>query len=442
MEEEKEYKCCLPGTGGVSSPADVSGAYGIGKVKLKFRPVKRRSPILIAATLSVYCFMLFMIFVSWSWNRPMAKRSITLPVIRTALAYVDYFKLLTQRRSDAASLRPGQIEYDAREGLVHISADTLDDAIYHQGYAHASDRLLQMDIYRRMAMGKLSELFGNKTRNNDHIALTLNFLSLAADDYQHLSQMDKESLIAYSDGVNAYIAQTTSFSLPLVYTTTIASLHDYLVEPWTPVHTLALLRLQAYEWSSSWERELFSFQSDNIVSSSNSNSNSKNERNKSGDREEKTGSPASPPGVYLPSAGGTLIAIAGKHSQSGSAIIASDFLISADSVQHWYSCSIHTPNAHTEGVSVPGIPFIYMGRNRNMTWAFTPSIAIDTEDLFLLDNNTASCLTCETREREEVFESMSRFGGTQNRDIQYLSAKDTSYGPVISSLIAGTEERS
>src|SRR4051812_35249203 len=47
-----------------------------------------------------------------------------------------------------------------RFGIAHIYATSLADAGFAQGYVMAHDRLPQMDLLRRLASGKLSELFG------------------------------------------------------------------------------------------------------------------------------------------------------------------------------------------------------------------------------------------------------------------------------------------
>src|SRR5258708_32831570 len=52
-------------------------------------------------------------------------------------------------------------------GVPHIFAHTLEDAAYGQGYMHARDRFFQVDMFRHLVEGKLSEYFGNLTFNND-----------------------------------------------------------------------------------------------------------------------------------------------------------------------------------------------------------------------------------------------------------------------------------
>ncbi len=47
-----------------------------------------------------------------------------------------------------------------RWGVPHIYAADLEDLFFAQGYVHAQDRLWQMELNRRLANGRLSEIFG------------------------------------------------------------------------------------------------------------------------------------------------------------------------------------------------------------------------------------------------------------------------------------------
>ena len=52
-------------------------------------------------------------------------------------------------------------------GIPHIYAQNHQDAMVALGYVHAQDRLWQMELLRRIAPGKLSEIFGTKALKND-----------------------------------------------------------------------------------------------------------------------------------------------------------------------------------------------------------------------------------------------------------------------------------
>ena len=60
-----------------------------------------------------------------------------------------------------------------RHGVPHVYASAPDDAWFVAGVLHARDRLWQMEVYRRAAYGRLSEMFGEETVPIDRRFLTL-----------------------------------------------------------------------------------------------------------------------------------------------------------------------------------------------------------------------------------------------------------------------------
>lgn len=66
-------------------------------------------------------------------------------------------------------------------GVPHICASSPEDLAFAQGYVHAQDRFFQMEINRRLAAGRLSELFGELALHLDREHRTLGFTRIAAD---------------------------------------------------------------------------------------------------------------------------------------------------------------------------------------------------------------------------------------------------------------------
>ena len=58
-------------------------------------------------------------------------------------------------------------------GVPHIYAANEEDAYFALGYVHAQDRLFQMEMIRRVASGRLSEVFGKDFVTIDHFFKTL-----------------------------------------------------------------------------------------------------------------------------------------------------------------------------------------------------------------------------------------------------------------------------
>ena len=96
-----------------------------------------------------------------------------------------------------------------RWGVPHIYAQDRQDAFFAQGFVHAQDRLWQMELQRRAATGRLSEIFGHRTLHVDRLFRRLGFHRSAQREIeQTASQAAMDSLTAYVEGVNAAIRQT------------------------------------------------------------------------------------------------------------------------------------------------------------------------------------------------------------------------------------------
>src|SRR4029077_4262234 len=99
-------------------------------------------------------------------------------------------------------------------GVPHIRASSMEDLAEAQGYVTAQDRLWQMDLLRRLARGKLSEILGPATLRFDQQVRVLGFGQAADRDAAALDPETRAILEAYSRGVNEFIAQNRDH-LPL-----------------------------------------------------------------------------------------------------------------------------------------------------------------------------------------------------------------------------------
>jgi penicillin amidase len=135
-------------------------------------------------------------------------------------------------------------------GVPSISAATLHDATFVQGYITAQDRLFQMELNRRIAQGRLAEIFGAGPQNQiveaDIYLRTLNLYQPAMAEWASVDQRCKLELQAYADGVNAFLAVHRR-RLPLEFT-----LLGVTMEPWKPVDSLAYGRVLALSLVGNW----------------------------------------------------------------------------------------------------------------------------------------------------------------------------------------------
>ncbi|HEX2786883.1 MAG TPA: penicillin acylase family protein [Ignavibacteria bacterium] len=131
-------------------------------------------------------------------------------------------------------------------GVAHIYARNERDMYFAQGYTHAQDRLWQMDIMRRVAEGRLSEIYGRDVLDYDVLFRTIGIGKSAYSFYNQLSPKTKSILDSYTKGVN-YFIQTHIKNLPLEF-----DVLNYKPDEWKPEHSLMIVRLMGWDLNLSW----------------------------------------------------------------------------------------------------------------------------------------------------------------------------------------------
>jgi penicillin G amidase len=174
--------------------------------------------------------------------------AIVFGVFLIALLYAAWYVRAAIPRVDGRFEAPGlgAVAYIRRDdrGTPHIEAQTLHDVLYAEGFACAQDRLWQMDTMRRQAEGRLSELAGPVTLDDDRYMRKLGLGAAAEADVRALDPQTRAALEAYAAGVNA---EAESHWLPIEF-----RLIVYDWEPWTPKDTIAIAKLMAQHLDDQW----------------------------------------------------------------------------------------------------------------------------------------------------------------------------------------------
>ena len=140
-------------------------------------------------------------------------------------------------------------------GVPHVFAPTNRGLFYAYGYAIAQDRLWQLDLSRRTALGTMSEVLGPSALASDR---SERLHSYTEEEYQGLYTTLpgelKGILEAYRDGINAYLGVALAdpdHKLPWEF-------HElsYAPSPWKVTDSLAIGRFMARRWGESGSQEL------------------------------------------------------------------------------------------------------------------------------------------------------------------------------------------
>jgi penicillin G amidase len=146
-------------------------------------------------------------------------------------------------------------------GIAQILGDSPHDLFMAQGYVHAQERLWQMEVWRHISAGRLSELFGKSTLDQDRFIRTLGWRQAAKRDLDALSKEARAAVDAYTDGVNAYI-EGHKGGLGLAFVVTAmqsgtGSIGGYEVDPWTALDSVAWQKVQSWQLAGNFNNEVF-----------------------------------------------------------------------------------------------------------------------------------------------------------------------------------------
>jgi len=120
-----------------------------------------------------------------------------------------------------------------RWGTAHVFAERESDGFFGVGYACAQDRLLQMELLRRRAYGRVAELFGPEWVDSDRKFRIGGIHRYCADAFANLPREMQGYLRAYASGVNAFAEE-----YPEVVRKRFRPL-SIMPEPWTPADCIA-----------------------------------------------------------------------------------------------------------------------------------------------------------------------------------------------------------
>ncbi|MFQ5437106.1 MAG: penicillin acylase family protein, partial [Anaerolineae bacterium] len=143
-------------------------------------------------------------------------------------------------------------------GIPQIYAANEADLYFAQGYVHAQDRFWQMEFWRHIGQGRISEITGSATLNSDKFIRTMGWNRYAAEAVAYYREEEPEFyavLEAYAAGVNAYIDQHRD---ELSINQTILGLvnEKWEIEPWQPLDTVAWGVVMSDDLSGNWSSEI------------------------------------------------------------------------------------------------------------------------------------------------------------------------------------------
>jgi penicillin G amidase len=330
-----------------------------------------------------------------------------------------------------------RIERDA-DGVPLITAQDDEDAAFGLGFAHAQDRLFQMELQRRYGAGRLAEIFGTEAVATDRQMRVLGLYRAAEAEIPFLSASVLRGLETYAAGVNAFLALRHG-ALPPEFL-----LLRFAPEPWRPADSLVWGKLMAVRLGGNYRGELMRARMARTVPAA----------------DLAILFPEYPKDVpttladmlpiyrrlafdalydALPPIVGPIFAsnswvVDGGHSASGKPLLANDPHLEFGAPGFWYLARLKTPEHEIAGGTAAGAPFVLVGHNERIAWGLTTTTA-DVEDLFIERVDPSDPGRYLTPQGSAPFASRSETIAVHGEAAVDVTIRSTRHGPVLSDVL-------
>ena len=374
----------------------------------------------------------------------------------------------TEGKINLAGLDAPVDVYRDEMGIPHIYATTLHDLFMAQGYVQAQDRFWQMDAWRHIGSGNLSEMFGEGQIKSDAFLRTLGWEKIAEEEYATATDEAKVMLDAYAEGVNAYLAEKSGTELSLEYGVLALLAPDYVPEPWTPIHSLTWGKAMAWDLRGNMGAEieraillktltpeqvesLFppypkdhpiivpEIGGDAVLTGDVALTDLETAASAAA-LENTAANFALLDGLLGPTGAGigsNSWAVSGSRTESGMPLLANDPHLGIQMPSIWHQVDLHcrpiSENCTYEsaGFSFAGVPGVIIGHNANLAWGFT-NVGPDVMDLFIERVNPDNPNQYEVNGKWVNFETRTETLKVSGGDPVELTIRSTRHGPVIS----------
>ncbi len=361
---------------------------------------------------------------------------------------------------------PVDIYRDAM-GIPQVYATTQHDLFMAQGYTHAQERFWQMDFWRHIGAGTLSEMFGKSELDTDMFLRTLGWREIAEQEYQALDPESRSLLDAYAEGVNDYLSTHQGTTISLEYGVLKLLNPGYQPAPWTPINTLTWAKVMAWDLRGNIDEEI-----ERSILLKTLTPDQVNELFPPYPADHPTIVQQYPPtsakqpdvtqilktpnvdvdlsmvadrfnlldGVLGPSGSGigsNSWVISGKLTTTGKPLLANDPHLAIQMPSIWYQMGLHCQPVGTScpydlsGFSFAGVPGIVIGHNERIAWGFT-NVGPDVMDLYIEKINPDNPNQYEVDGKWVDMQTRIETINVAGDKPVTLTVRSTRHGPIIS----------
>ena len=335
-----------------------------------------------------------------------------------------------------------QVFYDDI-GIPHIYAQNEIDARRSLGYVHAQDRLWQMELIRRIAAGRLSELFGEKLIRNDKFFSGLGIEEATEETIRNLdtTTVEYSLAMAYLDGVNQFIEKgPTPIEFYLVglkkekYTLNdMYNVFGYMSFSFAIAHKTEPVLTEVKEKLGPEYLQELGVLTTNQTFIKSENNPVLESRLAEAVNDIYEALPISP---FI---GSNSWVIGPEKTKNGKVIFANDPHIAFAQPSVWYQSHITTPDYEMYGYNLALTPFPLLGHNRKYAYGLT-MFANDDIDFYFEEDNPENELQYKTLNGLKDYEIHKKNIKVKDGETISYELKVSQHGPIMNDIIDHIDE--
>ncbi len=364
-----------------------------------------------------------------------------------------------------------QVSRDAAD-VTHIDAASALDTWRALGFIHAQERGWQLEFNRRLMRGELSEILGAATLDTDKLMRTLGILQAAREQINGLSETTRAALQAYSEGIAQAHAVGAAGRSP-EFSILGVKAGGSTGQLWTPEDSVAWALMMALDLGGNWGNEFARFSATQVLNteqlwqlmpaypgekpaSSVDLAGLYAELGAHASVPKTAQAPALPTGAVaqwsqywvrdmgtLDGKGSNNWVVPGSRTASGKPLLANDPHLALSAPAIWYFAHLKAPAGvvagtphpalDVVGATLPGMPFVVLGRTKGVAWGFT-NTGPDVQDLYLEEIDPGHPGQYRTPEGSAAFKTRQEVIQVKGQGEVQLTVRSTRHGPVVSDV--------
>ena len=389
----------------------------------------------------------------------------------------------------AGLAQPVQVLRDGAD-VTHVRAQSPQDAWFAMGFVHAQERTWQLEFNRRVMHGQLSEVFGPATLETDKLMRGLDIMGAARRQYEGLPLYAQEALQAYARGIQAFHKNRPQ-ALPPEFQVLGVQPGGAEGAVWTPEDSVGWALMMALDLGGNWGNEFARLSVARTLDTDRlwqlmppypgeqpaaAADLAQLYRSLGVYRPAGASGPAAASGAHGTAnaqaagfldrqIGAGMLAwadelarnagtnegkgsnnwvLAGSRTVSGKPLLANDPHLGLSAPAIWYFAGLQAPAGRASdgtpiaaidavGATLPGLPFVVLGRTDKVAWGFT-NTGPDVQDLYLEQINPADATQYRTPQGWAPFTVRQETIRVKGQADVVLQLRSTRHGPVLSDV--------